>query len=75
MQDWKYCNFMLYLSELNAQDHVLLPLEHADAARMDEPVSTPFTREGRKCAFLVRITPAIPFLPNEMVLQVIFALR
>ncbi|XP_065551325.1 uncharacterized protein LOC136022238 [Lathamus discolor] len=39
-------------TELNAQDHVLLPLEHADSARMDEPVSTPFTREGRKCAFL-----------------------
>ncbi|XP_062497462.1 coiled-coil domain-containing protein 187 isoform X2 [Pezoporus occidentalis] len=38
-------------TELNAQDHVLLPLEHADSARMDEAVSTPFTREGRKCAF------------------------
>ncbi|CAM9666893.1 unnamed protein product [Bubo scandiacus] len=38
-------------TELNAQDHVLLPLEHANSARMDEPTSTPMTGEGRKCAF------------------------
>ncbi|KAM9256715.1 coiled-coil domain-containing protein 187 [Cariama cristata] len=38
-------------TELNAQDHVLLHLEHANSARMDEPISTPITREGRKCAF------------------------
>ncbi|GAB0198558.1 coiled-coil domain-containing protein 187 [Grus japonensis] len=37
---------------LNAQDHVLLPLEHANSASMDEPISTPITGEGRKCAFL-----------------------
>ena len=66
---------MLYLSELNAQDHVLLPLEHANSARMDEPTSTPITREGRKLAFPVRITSGIPLLPKEMVPQVISALR
>ncbi|KAK4811442.1 hypothetical protein QYF61_006376 [Mycteria americana] len=38
-------------TELNAQDHVLLPLECANSARMDEPISTPITREDRKCAF------------------------
>ncbi|XP_050764119.1 centrosome-associated protein 350-like [Gymnogyps californianus] len=37
-------------TELNAQGHVLLPLEHANSARMDEPTSTPITREGRKLA-------------------------
>lgn len=66
---------MLYLSELNAQDHVLLPVERANSARMDEPIPTPITKEGRKYAFLVRITSGIPFLPKEMVSQVIFALR
>lgn len=74
MQLWKR-NVMLYLSELNAQDHVLLPLEHANSARMDEPISTPITREGRKCAFPVRIASGIPFRPKEVVPQVIFALR
>lgn len=57
---------MLYLSDFNAQDHVLLPREHANSARMDEPISTPVTREGRKCSFPVRITSEIPFLPTEM---------
>uniref|UniRef100_A0A8C8ABK5 CAP-Gly domain-containing protein n=1 Tax=Otus sunia TaxID=257818 RepID=A0A8C8ABK5_9STRI len=38
-------------TELNAQDHVLLPLEHANSARMDEPTSAPMTGEGRQCAF------------------------
>lgn len=60
---------MLYLSELNAQDHVLLPVERANSARMDEPIPTPITKEGRKYAFLVRITSGIPFLPKEMVSQ------
>ncbi|KAM6399899.1 LOW QUALITY PROTEIN: coiled-coil domain-containing protein 187 [Rhynochetos jubatus] len=38
-------------TELNGHDDVLLPLEHANSARTDEPISTPISREGRKCAF------------------------
>ncbi|XP_053940496.1 coiled-coil domain-containing protein 187 isoform X2 [Cuculus canorus] len=38
-------------TELNAQGPVLSPLEQANSARMDGPVSTSITREGRKCAF------------------------
>ncbi|XP_065710067.1 coiled-coil domain-containing protein 187 isoform X2 [Patagioenas fasciata] len=39
-------------TELNAQGGVLLPLEHANSARLDDPISTPTAREGTKCAFL-----------------------
>ncbi|KAM6117388.1 coiled-coil domain-containing protein 187 [Phoenicopterus ruber ruber] len=38
-------------TELQAQNLVSLSLERANSARMDEPISTPITREGRKCAF------------------------
>jgi len=75
MQHWKHCNLVLYLSESDAQDCVSSPLEHPNSARMDEFISTPITREGRKHAFLVRITPGIPFLSEEMVPWVTFALR
>nr|XP_013801139.1 PREDICTED: centrosome-associated protein 350-like [Apteryx mantelli mantelli] len=37
--------------ELNAQDHVFLHLEHANSARIDEAISTPIPREGKKYAF------------------------
>lgn len=56
---------MLYLSELYVQDRVLLPLEHANSARMDEPISTSITGEGRKGVFLVSIVSEIPFLSTE----------
>ncbi|XP_071622682.1 coiled-coil domain-containing protein 187 isoform X3 [Heliangelus exortis] len=39
-------------TELNAQDHDTLPLEHANSARLDDPRPTPITGESRKCAFL-----------------------
>ncbi|XP_061208416.1 coiled-coil domain-containing protein 187 isoform X2 [Neopsephotus bourkii] len=54
-------------TELNAQDHVLLPWEHADSARMDEPVSTPFTREGRKCAFLESVLEEKALVSNPKI--------
>ncbi|KAM4647190.1 LOW QUALITY PROTEIN: coiled-coil domain-containing protein 187 [Amazona ochrocephala] len=52
---------------LNAQDHVLLPLEHAGSARMGEPVSTPFTREGRKCAFLESVLEEKALISNPKI--------
>ncbi|KAM7087784.1 coiled-coil domain-containing protein 187 isoform 2-T2 [Ciconia maguari] len=51
-------------TELNAQDHVLLPLERANSARMDEPISTPITREGRKCAFPESVLEEKAFTSN-----------
>ncbi|XP_061867417.1 coiled-coil domain-containing protein 187 isoform X3 [Colius striatus] len=38
-------------TELNAQNHVLLPLDYANSTGMDEPITTPIGREGRKCVF------------------------
>lgn len=64
------------LSELNAQDHILLQLEHVNSAGMDEAIATSTTTEDRKCVILVRkITSGIPFLLKVMVSQVIPALR
>nr|XP_009664098.1 PREDICTED: centrosome-associated protein 350 [Struthio camelus australis] len=37
-------------TELSAQDHVFLNLEHANSARIDEAISTPIPREGKKYA-------------------------
>ncbi|KAM6237719.1 coiled-coil domain-containing protein 187 isoform 3-T3 [Spheniscus humboldti] len=54
-------------TELNAQDRVLLPLEHANSARMDEPISTPITREGRKCAFPESVLEEEAFLSNPKI--------
>ncbi|XP_075375682.1 coiled-coil domain-containing protein 187 [Mycteria americana] len=51
-------------TELNAQDHVLLPLECANSARMDEPISTPITREDRKCAFPESVLEEKAFTSN-----------
>ncbi|KAM6047538.1 coiled-coil domain-containing protein 187 [Theristicus caerulescens] len=53
--------------ELNAQDHVLLPLERANSARMDEPISTPITREGRKCAFPESVLEEKAFISNPKI--------
>ncbi|XP_054705081.1 coiled-coil domain-containing protein 187 isoform X6 [Grus americana] len=52
---------------LNAQDHVLLRLEHANSASMDEPISTPITGEGRKCAFLESVLKEEAFISNPKV--------
>ncbi|XP_054076154.1 coiled-coil domain-containing protein 187 isoform X1 [Rissa tridactyla] len=52
-------------TELNAQDHVLLPLEHANSSRMDEPISTPITRESRKYAFLESVLNEKAFISNS----------
>ncbi|KAM8995400.1 coiled-coil domain-containing protein 187 [Ara ararauna] len=54
-------------TELNAQDRVLLPLEHADSATMDEPVSTSFTREGSKCAFLESVLEEKALISNPKI--------
>ncbi|KAM9522134.1 coiled-coil domain-containing protein 187 [Guaruba guarouba] len=54
-------------TELNAQDRVLLPLEHADSATMDEPVSTPFTREGSKYAFLESVLEEKALISNPKI--------
>nr|XP_021135683.1 centrosome-associated protein 350-like isoform X6 [Columba livia] len=39
-------------TELNAQGGVLFPLEHANSARLDDPISTPASRGSTKCVFL-----------------------
>uniref|UniRef100_A0A663EXX8 CAP-Gly domain-containing protein n=2 Tax=Aquila chrysaetos chrysaetos TaxID=223781 RepID=A0A663EXX8_AQUCH len=54
-------------TEFNAQDHVLLPLEHANSARMDEPIPTPITREGRKCAFLESVLEGKALISNPKI--------
>ncbi|XP_014798226.1 PREDICTED: centrosome-associated protein 350-like [Calidris pugnax] len=54
----------LDVQELNAQDHVLLPLEHANSARMDEPISTPITSQGRRHVFLEPMLKEKAFISN-----------
>ncbi|KAM6048045.1 coiled-coil domain-containing protein 187 [Chlamydotis macqueenii] len=54
-------------TELNAQDPVLLLLEHANSARMDEPISTPITRKGRKCAFPEFVLEEKAFISNPKI--------
>ncbi|KAM9271259.1 coiled-coil domain-containing protein 187 [Morus bassanus] len=54
-------------TELNAQDHVLLPLEHANSARTDEPISTPIRKEGRKCAILESVLEEKAFISNPKI--------
>lgn len=64
------------LSELHAQDHILLHLERVNSAGTDEAIATSTTIEGRKCVIPVRkITSGIPLLLKVMVSQVIPALR
>ncbi|XP_050175916.1 uncharacterized protein LOC126642382 isoform X3 [Myiozetetes cayanensis] len=54
-------------TELTAQGDVLLPLEHINSAKMDEPVSTPITREGRQCAFQESVLQEEALLSNPEV--------
>ncbi|KAM6316256.1 LOW QUALITY PROTEIN: coiled-coil domain-containing protein 187 [Podargus strigoides] len=54
-------------TELNAQDRVLLPLDHAQPARMDEPISTPITREGSECTFLESVLEEKAFISNPKI--------
>ncbi|KAM6372452.1 coiled-coil domain-containing protein 187 [Pluvialis apricaria] len=51
-------------TEPNAWDPVLLSREHANSARMDEPISTPVTREGRQCAFPESVLKEKAFITN-----------
>ncbi|KAM6110356.1 LOW QUALITY PROTEIN: coiled-coil domain-containing protein 187 [Pterocles gutturalis] len=51
-------------AEVNAQDRVLLSLEHANSARTDEPVATPLTREGRNCVFPESVMEEEAFISN-----------
>ncbi|XP_074968750.1 coiled-coil domain-containing protein 187 [Phalacrocorax aristotelis] len=54
-------------TELKAQDHVLLPLEHANSARMDESISTLIRREGRRCAFRESVLEEKAFISNPKI--------